>query len=131
MRRVVDSAQIWENLDEGIDMWAAAVSGKRVNMHYTMAGIVINDQDTIRCHGKLRGGAQQFRQPPQDIPGASVYAKANTLNARDLTRLVEECSELARGREDEELAEGVPRPELGATVEDNTQESLSGWQFPT
>ena len=50
----------------------------------------------------------------------------NTLSARDLTRLVEECSELARRREDEELAEGVPRPELGATVEDNTQESLSG-----
>ena len=51
----------------------------------------------------------------------------NTLSARDLTRLVEGVlSELARRREDEELAEGVPRPELGATVEDNTQESLSG-----
>ena len=57
---------------------------------------------------------------------ASVYAEANTLSARDLTRLTEECSELARRNEDEELAEGVPRPELGATVEDNTQESLSG-----
>ena len=57
---------------------------------------------------------------------ASVCAKANTLSARDLTCLIEECSELARRKEDEELAEGVPRPELGATVENNTQESLSG-----
>ena len=29
---------------------------------------------------------------------ASAYAKANTLSARDLTRLFEECSELARRR---------------------------------
>ena len=42
VRRVVDSTQIWEILDEGIDMWAA-VNGKRVNMHDTMAGIGIND----------------------------------------------------------------------------------------
>ena len=38
---------IWEILDEGMDMWAA-VNGKRVNMHDTMAGIGIHDQDTIR-----------------------------------------------------------------------------------
>ena len=68
VRRVVDSTQIWEILDEGIDMWAA-VNGKSVNLHDTMAGIGIIDQDTIWCHGKLRGGAQRFRQPPQDIPG--------------------------------------------------------------
>ena len=47
----------------------AAVNGKSVNLHDTMAGIGIIDQDTIWCHGKLRGGAQRFRQPPQDIPG--------------------------------------------------------------
>ena len=29
---------------------------------------------------------------------ASVYAKANTLSARDLTRLIEECSELVKKR---------------------------------
>ena len=68
MRRVVDSTQIWELLDDGIDMWAA-VNGKRVDMHDTMAKIGIHDQDTIRCHGRLKGGAQRFRQPPQDIPG--------------------------------------------------------------
>ena len=50
VRRVVDSTQIWELLDDGIDMWAA-VNGKRVDMHDTP------------------GGAQRFRQPPQDIPG--------------------------------------------------------------
>ena len=50
------------NFGEGIDMWAA------VNMHDSMAKIGVHDQDTIRC-GKLRGGAQRFRQPPQNIPG--------------------------------------------------------------
>ena len=66
--RVVDLTQIWGNLDEGIDIWAA-VNGKSVNMHDTMAGIGINDQDTTQCYGKLRDGAQRFRQPPQDIAG--------------------------------------------------------------
>ena len=37
VRRVVDSTQIWEILDEGIDTWAA-VNGKSVNLHDTMAG---------------------------------------------------------------------------------------------
>ena len=39
---------------------------------------------------------------------SSVFAKAGTLIARELTRLVEECSALAEQKEDEELAEGVP-----------------------
>ena len=34
-----------------------------------VAGIGICDQDTIRCNGRLRGGAQRFRRSPQDIPG--------------------------------------------------------------
>ena len=38
VRRVVDSTQIWELLDDGIDVWAA-VNGKRVDMHDTMAKI--------------------------------------------------------------------------------------------
>ena len=38
VRRVVDSTQICELLDDGIDMWAA-VNGKRVDMHDTMAKI--------------------------------------------------------------------------------------------
>ena len=55
----------------------------------------------------------------------SVFAKAGVLSARELTRLAEECSVLAKQKEDEELAEGVPR-ELGATIEESTQLSLSG-----
>ena len=56
---------------------------------------------------------------------SSVFADAGVLCARELTRVAEECSVLAKHKEDEELAEGVHR-ELGATVEDNTQLSLSG-----
>ena len=54
VRRVVDSTQIWELLDEGIDMWVA-VNGKRVDRNATMAQIGIHDQDTIRCYGRLLG----------------------------------------------------------------------------
>ena len=56
---------------------------------------------------------------------SSVFAKAGVLSARELTRLNEECSVLAKQKEDEELAEGVPR-EVGLTIEENTQLSLSG-----
>ena len=54
-----------------------------------------------------------------------MFAKAGALSARELTRLAEECSVLAKQKEDEELAEGVPR-EVGSTIEENTQLSLSG-----
>ena len=50
---------------------------------------------------------------------SSVFAKAGVLSARELTRLAEEQ------KEDEELAEGVPR-EVGLTIEENSQLSLSG-----
>ena len=56
---------------------------------------------------------------------SSVFAKAGALSARELTRLAEECSVLAKQKEDEELAEGVPR-EVGSTIEENSQLSLSG-----
>ena len=56
---------------------------------------------------------------------SSVFAKAGVVSARELTRLAEKCSVLAKQKEDEELAEGVPR-DSGATIEDNTQLSLSG-----
>ena len=55
---------------------------------------------------------------------SSVFAKAGVLCTRELTRLAEECSVLAK-QEDEELVKGVPR-EVGATIEENTQLSLSG-----
>ena len=56
---------------------------------------------------------------------SSVFAKAGALSARELTRLAEECSVLAKQKEDEELAEGVPR-EVVSTIEENSQSSLSG-----
>ena len=45
------------------------IKEKTVFVHDTMAKIGIHNQDTIRCYGRLKGGAQRFRQPPQDIPG--------------------------------------------------------------
>ena len=68
VRRVSDTTQIWEVLEAGIDVWVA-VNGKRVEKDATMAQIGIQDQDTVRCYGRLLGGAQRYRQPPQDIPG--------------------------------------------------------------
>ena len=68
VRRVSDTTQIWEVLEPGIDVWVA-VNGKRVEKDATMAQIGIQDQDTVRCYGRLLGGAQRYRQPPQDIPG--------------------------------------------------------------
>ena len=56
---------------------------------------------------------------------SSVFAKAGVLSARELTRIAEECSVLAKQKEDEELAEGVPR-EVCLTIEENSQLSLSG-----
>ena len=58
VRRVVDSTQIWELLDEGIDMWVA-VNGKRVDRNATMAQIGIHDQDSIRCYGRVLGGRRE------------------------------------------------------------------------
>ena len=66
VRRVVDSTQIWELLDEGIDMWVA-INGKRVDRNALWPKL--GYMDTIRCYGRLLGGAQRFRQPPQDILG--------------------------------------------------------------
>ena len=58
VRRVLDSTQIWELLDEGIDMWFAA-NGKRVDVSNAVAKIGIHDQDTIRCYGRLLGGGRR------------------------------------------------------------------------
>ena len=60
-RRVVDSTQIWELLDEGIDMWVA-VNGKRVDRNATMAQIGIHDQDTIRCYGRGLNGSDSHHK---------------------------------------------------------------------
>ena len=63
------STEVWEVLDGGLEVWIT-INGKLVNMHDTMDSIRICDLDTARCHGRLRGGAYRYRQPPQDIPGS-------------------------------------------------------------
>ena len=57
-----------EIVEEEMDMWVT-VNGKREGMQDSMVHIGKCDHDTIRCYGRLRGGAQRYRQPPQDIPG--------------------------------------------------------------
>ena len=42
---------------------------ERVDFRDTMTGIGIDNHDTLRCCGRLRAGAQRFRQPPIDILG--------------------------------------------------------------
>ena len=42
---------------------------KKVQPGDTMSHIGIGNHDTLRCSGRLRGGAQRFRPPPIDIPG--------------------------------------------------------------
>ena len=58
----------------------------------------------------------------------SVFAKAGMLSARELSRLVEDCSALAKSKADDELAEGLGREsvEPAATIEDHTQDTPSG-----
>ena len=58
----------------------------------------------------------------------SVFAKAGMLSARELSRLVEDCSALAKSKADDELAEGFRKEnsEPAATLEDKTQDSPSG-----
>ena len=38
-------------------------------MHHTISDIGVGHDCTLRCTGRLRGGAQRFRQPQPDIPG--------------------------------------------------------------
>ena len=57
VRRVRDTTQIWELLDEGIDMWVA-VNGKRVEKDATMAQIGIQDQDAHKM-GRRGCGRQK------------------------------------------------------------------------
>ena len=62
---------IWEILDDWmieLDMMIS-LNGKMVGMHDTMSDIGIGHDCTLRSTGRLRGGAQRFRQPQPDIPG--------------------------------------------------------------
>ena len=44
-------------------------NGKVVGMHDTVGDSGIERDCTLRCSGRVRGGAQRFRQPQPDIPG--------------------------------------------------------------
>ena len=55
-------------LDCTEDVWVT-YNGKMVQPGDTMSHIGIGNHDTLRCGGRLRGGAQRYRSPPIDIPG--------------------------------------------------------------
>ena len=51
-----------------VDVWVT-YNGKKVDFEDTMTGIGIGNHDTLLCCGRLRSGAQRYRQPLIDIPG--------------------------------------------------------------
>ena len=59
MHRVTEYTEVWEIVEGEMDMWVT-VNGKRVGMYEVDSGIC--DHDTIRCYGRLRGGAQRYIQ---------------------------------------------------------------------
>ena len=71
IHRVSDGTMIWEILDDWMIELDVMISfnGKVVGMHDTMSDIGVGRDCTLRCTGRLRGGAQRFRQPQPDIPG--------------------------------------------------------------
>ena len=69
--RVSEGTMVWRILDAWmieLDM-TISFNGRVVGMHDTMNDIGIGHDCTLRCTGRLRGGAQRFRQPQPDIPG--------------------------------------------------------------
>ena len=69
--RVSEGTMIWEILDGWmieLDM-TISFNGRVVGMHDTLSDTGIGHDCTLRCTGRLRGGAQRFRQPQPDIPG--------------------------------------------------------------
>ena len=60
---------VWELLDDWmieLDMMIS-FNGGVVGMHDTMRDVGIGHDCTLRCTGRIRGGAQRFRQPQPDI----------------------------------------------------------------
>ena len=62
---------IWEIFDDWMFWLDVMISfnGKVVGMHETVGDIGIGHDCTLRCPGRVRGGALRYRQPQPDIPG--------------------------------------------------------------
>ena len=71
IHRVSDDMMIGEILDDwmiGLDVMISS-NGKVIGMHDTVGDLGIERDCTLRCSGRIRGGAQRFRQQQPDIPG--------------------------------------------------------------
>ena len=68
---VSDDMMIGEILDDwmvGLDVMVS-FNGKVIGMYDTVGDLGIGRDCTLRCSGRVRGGAQRYRQPQPDIPG--------------------------------------------------------------
>ena len=71
IHRVSDDMMIGEILDDwmvGLDVMVS-FNGKVIGMHDTVGDLGIERDCTLRCSGRVRGGAQRYRQLQPDIPG--------------------------------------------------------------
>ena len=68
VHRVHEHTVVGDLLDCTEDVWVT-YNGKLVQPGNTIGHIGIGRDDTLRCHGRLRGGAQRYRPQPVDIPG--------------------------------------------------------------
>ena len=68
VHRVHEHTVVGDLLDCTEDVWVT-YNGKLVQPGDTIGHIGIGTHDTLRCGGRLRGGAQRYRSQPVDIPG--------------------------------------------------------------
>ena len=68
VHRVHEHTVVGDLLDCTEDVWVT-YNGKLVQPGDTIGHIGIGTHDTLRCGGRLRGGAQRYRPQPVDIPG--------------------------------------------------------------
>ena len=68
VHRVHEHTVVGDLLDFTEDVWVT-YNGKLVQPGDTIGHTGIGKNDTLRCGGRLRGGAQRYRSKPVDIPG--------------------------------------------------------------
>ena len=68
VHQVHEHTVVGDLLDCTEDVWVT-YNGMLVQPGDTIGHIGIGSHDTLRCGGRLRGGAQRYRSPPVDIPG--------------------------------------------------------------